>query len=66
MLRRVNDRTAGFWGGSVHVRQRRGTGTIATIAVASALGMTAVLAGCGLTGGSGDGVTLRLVEVLAC
>ncbi|WP_437039647.1 ABC transporter substrate-binding protein [Streptomyces sp. enrichment culture] len=31
-----------------------------TIAVASALGMTAVLGGCGVTGGSGD-VTLKLV-----
>ncbi|WP_191884986.1 extracellular solute-binding protein [Streptomyces mutabilis] len=37
--------------------QRRRTGTIA---VASALGMTAVLGGCGLTGGSGE-VTLKLV-----
>ncbi|MGW8064985.1 ABC transporter substrate-binding protein [Streptomyces ziwulingensis] len=37
--------------------QRRRTGTIA---VASALGMTVVLGGCGLTGDS-DGVTLRLV-----
>ncbi|MFF3330332.1 extracellular solute-binding protein [Streptomyces sp. NPDC002888] len=37
--------------------QRRRTGTIAVI---SALGMTAALGGCGLTGGSDD-VTLRLV-----
>ncbi|MGY6020520.1 ABC transporter substrate-binding protein [Streptomyces spinosirectus] len=37
--------------------QRRRTGMIAAV---SALGMTAVLGGCGLTGGSGD-VTLRLV-----
>ncbi|KFG74599.1 ABC transporter substrate-binding protein [Streptomyces mutabilis] len=37
--------------------QRRRTGTIA---VASALGMTAVLGGCGLTGDSGE-VTLKLV-----
>jgi multiple sugar transport system substrate-binding protein len=39
------------------VQRRRRTGTIA---VASALGMTAVLGGCGLTGGSGE-VTLKLV-----
>jgi multiple sugar transport system substrate-binding protein len=38
-------------------RQRRGTGTIAVV---SALGMTAVLGGCGLTGDSGE-VTLKLV-----
>ncbi|WP_030191253.1 extracellular solute-binding protein [Streptomyces violaceorubidus] len=37
--------------------QRRRTGTIAVV---SALGMTAVLGGCGLTGDS-DGVTLKLV-----
>ncbi|WP_338485024.1 extracellular solute-binding protein [Streptomyces sp. SCSIO 75703] len=37
--------------------QRRRTGTIAVV---SALGMTAVLGGCGLSGDSGD-VTLRLV-----
>lgn len=37
--------------------QRRRTGTIAAV---SALGMTAVLGGCGLTGGSGD-VTLKLI-----
>ncbi|WP_369181503.1 ABC transporter substrate-binding protein [Streptomyces mutabilis] len=37
--------------------QRRRTGTIAVV---SALGMTAVLGGCGLTGDSGE-VTLRLV-----
>jgi len=35
-------------------------GTTGTIAVVSALGMTAVLGGCGLTGGS-DEVTLKLV-----
>ncbi|MHC3469139.1 ABC transporter substrate-binding protein [Streptomyces sp. 7R007] len=39
------------------MQRRRRTGTIAVV---SALGMTAVLGGCGLTGGSGD-VTLRLV-----
>ncbi|MGW2830721.1 ABC transporter substrate-binding protein [Streptomyces sp. NPDC001286] len=37
--------------------QRRKAGTVAAVA---ALGMTAVLGGCGVTGGSGD-VTLRLV-----
>ncbi|WP_308286542.1 ABC transporter substrate-binding protein [Streptomyces griseorubiginosus] len=37
--------------------QRRRTGTVAAVA---ALGMTAALGGCGVTGGSGD-VTLRLV-----
>lgn len=37
--------------------QRRKAGTVAAVA---ALGMTATLGGCGVTGGSGD-VTLRLV-----
>jgi multiple sugar transport system substrate-binding protein len=43
--------------GRLAVQRRRRTGTIA---VASALGMTAVLGGCGLTGDSGE-VTLKLV-----
>ena len=42
--------------GRLSVRRRR-TGTIAAV---SALGMTAVLGGCGLGGGSGE-VTLKLV-----
>jgi multiple sugar transport system substrate-binding protein len=43
--------------GRFFVQRRRRTGTIAAV---SALGLTAVLGGCGLTGGS-DEVTLRLV-----
>ncbi|WP_443049707.1 ABC transporter substrate-binding protein [Streptomyces sp. HD] len=47
--------------GRVRVQRHRSTGRTGTIAAVTALGLAAVLGGCGLTGGSGDGVTLKLV-----
>ena len=52
----LNSETVGL--GSRAVQRRGRTGTIAAV---SALGMTAVLGGCGLTGGGSGDVTLKLI-----
>ena len=52
----LNSETVGL--GSKAVQRRGRTGTIAAV---SALGMTAVLGGCGLTGGGSGDVTLKLI-----